>query len=175
MCHQVSYRLLCEHIKTQMIFCADAIIEHRAEASGSNKTNTGGRSSSIRARHRAGVSSKTSNSYRKIQPSSSSVQTQYKRPCANLSIQALPYPTPPSFSGNLSSFASSPLSPRCPLLDCPFEQKHGLWNCCWCGKAYNRTGRCSCVMLIEDNHIRCEHICCHQCTAAADTAGHGGL
>lgn len=27
------------------------------------------------------------------------------------------------------------------------------------------TGRCGCVMLIEGNQVRCEHICCEQCEA----------
>ncbi|KAK4162800.1 hypothetical protein QBC43DRAFT_240580, partial [Cladorrhinum sp. PSN259] len=164
MCHQVSYRLLCEHIKTQMIFCADAVPEHRAEASGTSKSHTGVRSSS-KSRHKTGLTSKPFRSCRKVRSSSpsSSLPAQYKRPCANLTIQSLPYPTPPSFSENPSSFSSSPLSPRCPLLDCPFEQKNRFWNCCWCGKAYNQAGRCSCVMLIDNSQVRCEHICCHQC------------
>ncbi|KAK3995586.1 hypothetical protein QBC44DRAFT_319857, partial [Cladorrhinum sp. PSN332] len=127
------------------------------------------------SKYKTGVSSKPSKSYRKYQPSSPSVPAQYKRPCANLSIQSLPYPTPPSFSENPSLISSSPSSPRCPLSDCPFEQNKRLWNCCWCGKAYNMTGRCSCVMLIDNNKVRCEHICCHQCTTAADTAGYGGV
>ncbi|KAK3326213.1 hypothetical protein B0H66DRAFT_530227 [Apodospora peruviana] len=100
---------------------------------------------------------------------------QHKRPCANLSVQSMPYPTPPSFATDpVSFYSSSPLSPRCPLRDeCPFEQKQRCWNCCWCGKGWNMTGRCGCVMLIEGNQVRCEHICCEQCEPAAASAGSG--
>lgn len=173
MCHQVSYKLPCEHIKTQVIFCADAVPNNSAEASSPRKVSTGIRAGSTSGRSKAnpGVSSKPTTSHRKCHPSSSMAPSQYRRPCANLSIQSLPYPTPPSFSEDPSSFSSSPLSPRCPLEDCPFEQKNRSWNCCWCGKAYNTTGRCGCVMLIGNNQVRCEHICCHQCTTATETAG----
>ncbi|KAK8054489.1 hypothetical protein PG994_009556 [Apiospora phragmitis] len=27
-----------------------------------------------------------------------------------------------------------------PLSPCPFEQRGGYWNCCWCGKEWNDQG-----------------------------------
>ncbi|KAM7203043.1 hypothetical protein V8F33_002391 [Rhypophila sp. PSN 637] len=107
--------------------------------------------------------------------SSSAAAAAHKRPCSNLSVQSMPYPTPPSFAADPTSFySSSPLSPRCPLRDCPFEQKQRCWNCCWCGKGWNVTGRCGCVMLIEGNQVRCEHICCDQCEPAGGPGGGEG-
>ncbi|KAB5550876.1 hypothetical protein GE09DRAFT_1123995 [Coniochaeta sp. 2T2.1] len=112
--------------------------------------------------------SKSTCSSSKSKSSSSSSSKAQKRPCKNLTVQALPYPMPPSYASNPQSFLSSPLSPRCPLAaDCPFAQKNRCWNCCWCGKAWNETGRCSCVMLIDGNQVQCEHICCPQCEPAA--------
>ncbi|KAK3935871.1 hypothetical protein QBC46DRAFT_270864 [Diplogelasinospora grovesii] len=184
MCHQVTYTLACEHVRTQIIYCADATVESSAgtnASSGSSKSSSSAASKSSassksKQQHKASHSSKPSKSHHhnkaasvsppSSKPPSSAATPLHKRPCANLSVQSLPYPTPPSFAANPASFSSSPLSPRCPLRDCPFEQKNRCWNCCWCGKGWNETGRCSCVMLIEGNEVRCEHICCPQCEAA---------
>ena len=170
MCHQVTYTLTCEHVKTQTIYCADAT----PMSSGS------GISSSSKHRSKSGTGSskqKISSSSHHSKSSSStgsSSSKMQKRPCKNLTVQALPYPTPPSYASDPASFWSSPLSPRCPLTaDCPFEAKNRCWNCCWCGKAWNETGRCSCVMLIDGNEVQCEHICCPQCQPAMMTGGDG--
>ncbi|CAK7262882.1 hypothetical protein SEPCBS119000_000213 [Sporothrix epigloea] len=160
MCLQISYTLTCEHVKTQMIFCADAV--PAASSSSSSKDyrhkKESGSSSSKKKKH--GTSS-----------SSASASTHHHRPpkmipCDNLTQQSLPYPTPPSFACDPQSAATSLLAPKCPLPDCPFEAKDRCWNCCWCGKGWNESGRCSCIMIIEGNRVQCEHICCPGCEAA---------
>ncbi|KAH8909184.1 hypothetical protein BR93DRAFT_536462 [Coniochaeta sp. PMI_546] len=176
MCHQVTYTLTCEHVKTQTIYCADAT--ETTSGTSSRPSSRSGQSSSSKHRPKAGVVSNSSmprSGGRQSKSSSSSggsLAKAQKRPCANLTVQALPYPTPPSYASNPASFWSSPLSPRCPLAaDCPFEAKNRCWNCCWCGKAWNETGRCSCIMLIDGNQVQCEHICCLQCEPAASGKG----
>lgn len=177
MCHQVTYTLTCEHVKTQMIYCADATVMAAGSGSGSSSRDTHS-SSSKHSKHKSGSGSSSSKSKGTHHSKSSTLTTgsssskAQKRPCANLTIQALPYPMPPSYAENPASFLSSPLSPRCPLAaNCPFEAKNRCWNCCWCGKARNETGRCSCVMLIDGNQVQCEHICCPQCESAVDNGG----
>ena len=165
MCHQVTYTLPCEHVKTQIIYCADATATERTSAAGTGSPRAPG---SVKAkqqcqqqRSHASLSNENGEGSRSRSPAR-------KQACANLTMQSQPYPTPPSFRANPASFFSSSLSPRCPLGDgCPFEQKNRCWNCCWCGKGWNETGRCGCVMLIEGNQVRCEHLCCWQCEPAA--------
>ncbi|OIW29429.1 hypothetical protein CONLIGDRAFT_631498 [Coniochaeta ligniaria NRRL 30616] len=175
MCHQVTYTLTCEHVKTQTIYCADAT--DTSSGTGNSSSSRNGQSSSSKHRSKSGVGShsskpKSSSHHSKASSSAGSSSKAQKRACANLTIQALPYPTPPSYASNPASFFSSPLSPRCPLAaDCPFEAKNRCWNCCWCGKAWNETGRCSCVMLIDGNQVQCEHICCSQCEPAVGSGG----
>lgn len=168
MCHQVTYTLTCEHVKTQTIYCADATVISSAGISGSSNKL----SQSPLSKHKSkSSSSSSSSSKQKSSSTHHSLPKAPKRPCVNLSVQALPYPTPPSYAADPASFFASPLSPRCPLAgDCPFEQKNRCWNCCWCGKAWNETGRCGCVMLIDGSEVQCEHICCLQC----EPAGGGG-
>jgi hypothetical protein len=134
MCHQTTYMLPCEHVKTQVIYCAEASM-----VSGP-RGKSGTRGSSRRAP---------------------------RRPCRNLTRQSLPYPTPPSFVGSPSTAASSLLVPKCPLASCPFEIKNRCWNCCWCGKTANETGRCDCIMIIDGSEVQCEHLCCDTCEAAS--------
>lgn len=164
MCHQVAYALPCEHVKTQIVYCANAILENSAdegEVQGSSAARSS--SSSAKPKHKTKPVSEPSRSDRKNQGSGSPKAMSYKQPCANLTIQSLPYPMPPSFAENPDFFTSSLPSPNCPLSDCPFGMKGRCWTCCWCGKGENRTGRCGCVMLVEGNMLRCEHLCCNEC------------
>lgn len=81
-----------------------------------------------------------------------------RKPCKRVTRVTVPYPPPPEF-GQLS---------KCPLATCPFEQRGGNWNCCWCGKEWNDRGRCRCIMIIDRQEYRCEHICCDTCEAAVE-------
>ncbi len=154
MCLQINYTLTCEHVKTQTIFCADAIPVAAPK----------------KDKHKKGSKKKSSSSASSSAPPSSSPSSSAAAaamiPCANLTQQSLPYPTPPSFAGDPRTAAASLLAPKCPLADCPFEAKNRCWNCCWCGKGWNESGRCSCIMIIEGNRVQCEHICCPGCEAA---------
>ncbi|KAK4203050.1 hypothetical protein QBC40DRAFT_304632 [Triangularia verruculosa] len=151
MCHQVAYALPCEHIRTQTVYCANATLENRADGR-ETKGSSAARSPSLIGETKARGSPK---------------DLSYKRPCGNLTVQSLPYPMPPSFAEDPTIFSSSPLSPNCPLSDCPFEMKGRCWNCCWCGKRGNMTGRCGCVMLVDGNSLQCEHLCCNECEPAS--------
>ncbi|KAK4181516.1 hypothetical protein QBC36DRAFT_227294 [Triangularia setosa] len=168
MCHQLAYALPCEHIKTQIVYCANATPNNSADG-GEVKGSSAARSSSSsrKPKHKTKLDSKPSKSDRKNQGSGSPKDLSYKQPCANLTIQSLPYPMSPSFAESPVFFSSSPLSLNCPLSDCPFEMKGRCWNCCWCGKSGNRTGRCGCVMLVDGNSLRCEHLCCNDCEPAS--------
>lgn len=158
MCLQISYTLTCEHVKTQMIFCADAIPAASSSSSSSKKDHKS---------HKKDSSSSKKKKHGSSSSSSSSSHRQPKMiPCDNLTQQSLPYPTPPSFACDPQTAATSLLAPKCPLPDCPFEAKDRCWNCCWCGKGWNEHGRCSCIMIIEGNRVQCEHICCAECEAA---------
>ena len=169
MCHQTTYTLPCEHVRTHIVYCADAPMAptstkslSKASNKGAGSGNNGGAVSSSNTKTKA--SSSTSS---KRPPASQSNTIPPKRqPCRNLTTQSIPYPVPPSFQGDPSMAASSPLLPKCDLSPCPFEEKNRLWNCCWCGKEWNEQGRCSCIMIIDGNQVRCEHICCRTCEAA---------
>lgn len=154
MCHQITYKLPCEHIRTDTVYCADAA--HEAGGSSTKKKDSGKKH---RDSTRDGGKVRSSHS-------SSSKSASKRKPCRNLTTQSIAYPMPPSFAGDPSSAASSPLLPKCPLPRCPFEARNRCWNCCWCGKGWNQQGRCSCIMLIEGSQVRCEHICCETCTTA---------
>ncbi|KAI2607816.1 hypothetical protein GGR54DRAFT_619687 [Hypoxylon sp. NC1633] len=54
-----------------------------------------------------------------------------RRPCNRVIRNAVPWPPPPQFGTQAS----------CPLANCPFEQRGGYWNCCWCGKEWNDQGQ----------------------------------
>lgn len=153
MCHQITYRLPCEHIRADIVYCADAPVSE-----GGKKTSSSG--------HGGGKKSRGSSSKDKDANKKSSRSPIQRKPCRNLTTQAIAYPMPPSFEGNPSTAASSPLLPKCPLPRCPFEALNRCWSCCWCGKGFNEQGRCSCIMIIEGNQVRCDHICCETCTAA---------
>lgn len=152
------------YFETQTVYCADATVDsssskHSSSPSSKHKSKPGPSSSK----------NKHGSHHSKSSPSSKSSN---KRPCANMTIESSPDPTPPSYASDPASFSQSPLSPRCPLAEsCPFEQKNRCWNCCWCGKGWNQTGRCSCIMFIEGNQVRCEHICCPQCEPAGGNGG----
>ncbi|KAL2201908.1 hypothetical protein CC79DRAFT_188502 [Sarocladium strictum] len=77
------------------------------------------------------------------------------RTCRKPSSEWVTHPAPAGYT-----------EPSCPLAQCAFEAKGRLWNCCWCGCAWNKTGRCRCIMMIDRQHYRCEHICCPSCEAA---------
>ncbi|KAH6670906.1 hypothetical protein F5X68DRAFT_194406 [Plectosphaerella plurivora] len=81
-----------------------------------------------------------------------------RKVCKNVTYSEIAYPPPAGF--DMRSF------PKCPLASCPYEARNRCWNCCWCGKGWNDGARCSCVMIIEGNEYRCEHMCCNTCTAA---------
>jgi hypothetical protein len=204
MCYQVMYKLQCEHILTQIIYCADATVEPGTSSTssmsggGGGRGGAGGHRSSLgnsksststakpSSKHKSGSSPPSKphhhhhrhhNHHSKASSASSSPApgaNVHKRPCANLQTQSLPYPTPPSFAANPAMFVSSPLSPRCPLGDCPFEAKNRCWECCWCGKGWNETARCGCVMIVDGSRVTCEHLCCSGCRPAATTTPGGG-
>lgn len=161
MCHQITYTLPCEHIRTDIVYCADAPADSSSSKSSSSKSSS---SSSKKSSHHS--SSKKSSSSSKDKDSKKSKSSSKRKPCRNLTTQASAYPLPPSFEGDPSYAASSPLLPKCPLSRCPFEALNRCWNCCWCGKGWNEQGRCSCIMIIEGAQVRCEHICCETCTPA---------
>ncbi|KAH0431028.1 hypothetical protein CcaCcLH18_07442 [Colletotrichum camelliae] len=117
MCNIISYKLPCEHVKSQTNFCSKA-------------------------------------------PSTSKKSSSNRKTCRDVTQQNIPYPPPPGYD-------QRPL-PKCPLESCPYEMRNRCWNCCWCGKGWNDGGRCSCIMIIDGNEYRCEHICCNTCTAAMD-------
>lgn len=146
MCHQTMYTLPCEHVKTVTVYCVNAPQASSSSSSSSKSAAGGGGNSSS---------------------SSSKASSKQRKPCKKVTRQSIPYPTPPSFAGDPAVAASSPLLPKCPLANCPFEEKNRCWNCCWCGKGWNERGRCSCIMIIEGNQVQCEHICCPNCQAAA--------
>lgn len=167
MCHQIIYTLPCEHIRTDTVYCADApVVETMKKTSSS--ISGGGNSGGSSSRKDSG---KKSRDCPKDKSKAKDTKTRSKsplkrKPCRNLTAQAIAYPLPPSFEGDPSTAASSPLLPKCPLPRCPFEALNRCWNCCWCGKGWNEQGRCSCIMLIESNEVQCEHICCETCTPA---------
>ncbi|KAL8377451.1 hypothetical protein RB595_008233 [Gaeumannomyces hyphopodioides] len=197
MCYQINYMLPCEHVRTHIVYCADAPpaptasewtasewpsssagprAEKRSKGAKGLKSR-GGSSSSNSSHHHHVDDSRTgraSSSYSPTATATTAAATTTtttatavaRRPCRNLTQQSLPYPTPPSFAASPTAAASSPLLPKCPLERCPFEERNRCWNCCWCGKQCNDTGRCRCVMIIEGNQVECEHICCGNCTAA---------
>lgn len=162
MCHQITYMLPCEHTRTDIVYCADAPM---VESSSSSKSSSGKSSSSSSKKSSHHSSSKKSSSS-KDKDSKRPKSPPKRKPCRNLTTQAGAYPLPPSFEGDPSYAASSPLLPKCPLSRCPFEALNRCWNCCWCGKGWNEQGRCSCIMIIEGAQVRCEHICCETCTPA---------
>ncbi|KAH6655186.1 hypothetical protein BKA67DRAFT_534121 [Truncatella angustata] len=101
----------------------------------------------------------TLSSYCSDAPSSSKSSTRKQRkPCKKVERIAVNHPPPPEFGKEA----------KCPVESCPFEKKDGYWNCCWCGKEWNDTGRCCCVMIIDRQQYRCEHLCCDTCEAAVE-------
>ncbi|KUI61884.1 hypothetical protein VP1G_09047 [Cytospora mali] len=156
MCHQITYTLPCEHTRTDIVYCADAPLVEPSSKGSSSKPSKSSSKKDHGKKHRE--SSKDKDKRSNSPPK--------RRPCRNLTSQSIAYPLPPSFQGNPSTAASSPLLPKCTLPRCPFEQRNRCWNCCWCGKGWNEQGRCSCIMIIEGNEVRCEHICCETCTPA---------
>ncbi|CAN8095109.1 unnamed protein product [Discula destructiva] len=167
MCHQITYKLPCEHIRADIVYCADALmLDNNTQSSRSDSHGHGSSSKKKHHHHHhrgAGESSSSSKGKDKTRTKSPSSK---RKPCRNLTMQSIAYPMPPSFEGNPSTAAMSPLLPKCPLPRCPFEALNRCWNCCWCGKGWNVQGRCSCIMIIEGNQVRCEHICCETCTTA---------
>ncbi|RYO79367.1 hypothetical protein DL766_006009 [Monosporascus sp. MC13-8B] len=94
-------------------------------------------------------------------PAPSRSSSKPRRTCNRVIRNAVPWPPPPEFGAQAA---------MCPLGEqCPFEARGGCWNCCWCGKEWNEQGRCSCVMIIDGQQYRCEHICCETCEAATET------
>ncbi|KAI1262219.1 hypothetical protein F5Y18DRAFT_419115 [Xylariaceae sp. FL1019] len=81
-----------------------------------------------------------------------------RRTCKRCIRNSVPWPPPPEYGADT----------RCPLPNCPFEQRGGLWNCCWCGKEWNDRGRCSCIMIVGRQEYKCDHICCETCEAATE-------
>ncbi|KAI3329917.1 hypothetical protein F4824DRAFT_371282 [Ustulina deusta] len=81
-----------------------------------------------------------------------------RKTCRKCIRNSVPWPPPPEYG----------TPNRCPLARCPFEERGGFWNCCWCGKEWNEKGRCSCIMIIDRQEYRCDHICCETCEAAAE-------
>ncbi|OAA51804.1 hypothetical protein NOR_00397 [Metarhizium rileyi] len=73
--------------------------------------------------------------------------------CKDYKVKQLKYPYP-----------SGTKLPECPKHPCcPFEIRGGCWNCCWCGKVLNTTGRCGCRMVSSHHEYFCEHMCCDNC------------
>ncbi|KAK3328042.1 hypothetical protein B0T19DRAFT_181488 [Cercophora scortea] len=206
MCLQINYTLPCEHIRREMIYCGDALVENSSGVSESGTVGRSGSGSSASKSckpklHPSPNKSKKTKQHR-ISEDTTTITPQakerhmelamlsssspwmpppppplpqgqqkcpQKRPCAKLSIQSQPYPMPPSFASDPATISSSLLSPRCPVADCPFEQKQRCWNCCACGKGWNTTGRCACIMLVEGDMVPCGHVCCPECQAATDS------
>lgn len=166
MCHQITYTLPCEHIRTDIVYCADAPIVESSSSSKSSSSKSSSSSSKKSSSHHHSSSKKSSSSSKDKDSKRGKSSAPKRRPCRNLTTQASAYPLPPSFEGDPSYAASSPLLPKCPLSRCPFEALNRCWNCCWCGKGWNEQGRCSCIMIIEGAQVRCEHICCETCTPA---------
>ncbi|KAI0505147.1 hypothetical protein F5B22DRAFT_534695 [Xylaria bambusicola] len=54
-----------------------------------------------------------------------------RRTCRKCIRNSVPWPPPPEYGGAPS---------RCPLARCPYEERGGCWNCCWCGKEWNEKG-----------------------------------
>ncbi|KAH8158634.1 hypothetical protein CIB48_g9614 [Xylaria polymorpha] len=54
-----------------------------------------------------------------------------RKACKKCIRNSVPWPPPPDFGAHI----------RCPLPKCPFEERGGYWNCCWCGKEWNEKGR----------------------------------
>ncbi|RYC63136.1 hypothetical protein CHU98_g3094 [Xylaria longipes] len=54
-----------------------------------------------------------------------------RKTCRRCIRNSVPWPPPPDFGAHI----------RCPLAKCPFEERGGYWNCCWCGKEWNEKGR----------------------------------
>lgn len=165
MCHQITYRLPCEHIRADIVYCADAPAPEYGKKSSSSSLG-GGSGSSAKKDSSGGKKSRGSSKDEGKGAKKRSRSPPKRKPCRNLTTQAIAYPLPPSFEGSPSTAASSPLLPKCPLPRCPFEALNRCWSCCWCGKGFNEQGRCSCIMIIEGNQVRCDHICCETCTAA---------
>ncbi|KLU85700.1 hypothetical protein MAPG_04721 [Magnaporthiopsis poae ATCC 64411] len=145
MCYQINYMLPCEHVRTHIVYCADAPpastaselpsstagprSERRSKGPKSSSKSRGGGGGGAHERHGSSM----------------------------LGFDLLP---------NNDSPATVQKPDAADAARCPFEEKNRCWNCCWCGKQGNDTGRCRCVMIIEGNHVECEHICCGNCTAA---------
>lgn len=175
MCHQITYTLPCEHTRTDIVYCADAPAESsKSSSSGGSSSKSSKKDSSSSKKHHSHSSSskgkdkekKHGSSSKSSSSSSSHSSSSRRKPCRNLTAQSIAYPMPPSFEGSPATAASSPLLPKCPLPNCPFEQRNRCWNCCWCGKSFNEYGRCSCIMIVDGNKVWCEHICCETCTPA---------
>lgn len=174
MCHQTTYTLPCEHVRTDIIYCADAPLVETVKKSSSptsrvSSSGWGGGGGGGGGGSSSSSSKKDSSSGKRNRESSTAMRSKSpprRKPCRNLTSQAIAYPLPPSFEGDPSTAASSLLLPKCPLPRCPFEAMNRCWNCCWCAKGWNEQGRCSCIMIIEGNLVRCEHICCETCTPA---------
>ena len=161
MCHRTLYTLPCGHVEPRIVHCHDA-----TESAKTNQTQAASQTSSD-----AQSPSPRDPPADGSQPASPAAQ---KQACPNMTTLSVPYPAPPSAVDNPASYSASPLFPRCPLPDCPFEQKNRCWDCCWCGKDSNSASRCSSVMLFEGNKVPCEHLCCPQCRAARDAAAWQG-
>lgn len=73
-------------------------------------------------------------------------------PCKSQTHRVVSYPTPPEFEP----------APLCHRPECHFNRLDGVWNCCWCGKTHNTTGRCSGMMIYQEL-TTCDHICCPFC------------
>ncbi|EXV06771.1 hypothetical protein X797_001493 [Metarhizium robertsii] len=73
--------------------------------------------------------------------------------CTDYKVERPAYPFPSD-----TKLPACPKSPRC-----PFELRDGVWNCCWCGKTRNTTGRCGCRMVSSHEEYFCEHVCCERC------------
>jgi len=151
MCTETSYTLRCEHVVTKMLYCSDA------------------------------------------PPLNPHSRRTTRKPCKKCIRNSVPWPPPPDCEQQIV----------CPLPHCPFEERGGYWNCCWCGKEWNEKGwsamhkdsipwrerrgerergerkqaftdydsclgRCSCVMIIDRQEYRCDHICCETCEAATE-------
>lgn len=163
MCHKITYKLPCEHIRADVVYCADApmLDSGNTPSPRSSENESRGQSSSSKRDHH-GKKHRESGKGHKMRSRSPTK----RKTCRNLTMQSIAYPMPPSFEGDPSMAAMSPLLPKCPLPQCPFEALKRCWNCCWCGKGWNEQGRCSCIMIIDGNQVRCEHLCCETCTTA---------